>query len=178
MVHPIMQADSVYVLIGPVRVRPPPTLSWERVAGRSPDGCGAARRTDLVPPLFRRCGGTFPQGKVRKRLPAGEDDWVSAVVPISPARKVPGGCGHPPLRGWKDAKTPCALRHRGETILSSRNPGSFLHGWGGAASGWPCFRSGGSALSSRRRSGPPLPGCGSGRRTYRSASAVRRLPAR
>ena len=43
------------------------TLSWERVAGRSPDGCGAVRRTDLVPPLFRRCGGTFPQGKVRER---------------------------------------------------------------------------------------------------------------
>ena len=41
------------------------TLSWERVAGRSPDGSGAAGRTDLVPPLIRRCGGTFPQGKVR-----------------------------------------------------------------------------------------------------------------
>ena len=23
--------------------------------------------SDLVPPLFRRCGGTFPRGKVRKR---------------------------------------------------------------------------------------------------------------
>ena len=43
------------------------TLSWERVAGRSPDGCGAVPRTNPVPPLFRRCGGTFPQGKVRKR---------------------------------------------------------------------------------------------------------------
>ena len=26
----------------------------------------------MAPPLFRRCGGTFPQGKVRKRLLAGE----------------------------------------------------------------------------------------------------------
>ena len=31
------------------------TLSLERVV----------RRTDLVPPLIRRCGGTFPQGKVK-----------------------------------------------------------------------------------------------------------------
>ena len=23
--------------------------------------------SDLVPPLFRRCGGTFPKGKVRER---------------------------------------------------------------------------------------------------------------
>ena len=61
------------------------TLSWERVAGRSPDGCGAvpslqqgdpsvslgltAPFTQGSLPLFRRCGGTFPQGKVRK--PAG-----------------------------------------------------------------------------------------------------------
>ena len=62
-----------------------PTLSWERVAGPQaltgvgtypllgeggralgPDGCGARPRTVLVPPLFRRCGGTFPQGKVRE----------------------------------------------------------------------------------------------------------------
>ena len=137
-------------------------------------GCGPSSVTPYgVPPS--------PWGKASSGggfLPAGEDDWVSAVVPISPARKVAGGCGHPPLRGWKDAKSPCAFRHRGKSILSSRNPGSFLPGWGGEASGWLCFRSGGSALSSRRRSGPPLPGCGSGRRTYRSASAARRLPAR
>ena len=62
-----------------------PTLSWERVAGPwaltgvgaypllgeggralGPDGCGAGPETVLVPPLFRRCGGTFPQGKVRE----------------------------------------------------------------------------------------------------------------
>ena len=43
------------------------TLSWERVAGRSPDGCGAARSTGLVPPLFRPCGATFPQGKVKSK---------------------------------------------------------------------------------------------------------------
>ena len=42
------------------------TLSWERVAGRSPDGGGARSRTKFVPPLIRRCGGTFPQGKVRR----------------------------------------------------------------------------------------------------------------
>ena len=36
-----------------------------------PDGCGAERRTDLLPPLIRRCGGTFPQGKVRERLRRG-----------------------------------------------------------------------------------------------------------
>ena len=35
-----------------------------RAAG--PDGCGAGPGTVLVPPLFRRCGGTFPQGKVRE----------------------------------------------------------------------------------------------------------------
>ena len=43
------------------------TLSRERVAGRSPDGCGAACGTGLVPPLFRPCGATFPQGKVKER---------------------------------------------------------------------------------------------------------------
>ena len=132
------------------------TLSL-REGGRAegPDGCGAERRTDLVPPLFRRCGGTFPQGKVRKRLRRGIHT-LSKQERASPP--VPFGTGG--------------------ADLSSRNPGFFLPGWGAAASGWPCFRSGGSALSSRRRSGPPLPGCGSGRRTYRSASAARRLPAR
>ena len=30
-------------------------------------------------------------------------------------------------------------------FLSSRSPGSFSRGWDGGASGWPCFRSGGSA---------------------------------
>ena len=57
----------------------PPTLSWERVAGRSPDGCGAARRTNPVPPLFRRCGGTFPQGKVRE-APAGRSPSPTGKV--------------------------------------------------------------------------------------------------
>ena len=29
-------------------------------------------RSDLVPPLFRRCGGTFPQGKAKSPLLLGE----------------------------------------------------------------------------------------------------------
>ena len=66
----------------------------------------------------------------------------------------------------------------GVWVLSSRNPGSSWPGWGGGACGWPCFRSGGSVHGSRRRSGPPLPGCGCGRRTCRSACAARPLPAR
>ena len=63
-------------------------------------------------------------------------------------------------------------------VFSSRNPGSSWPGWGGGVCGWPCFRSGGSVHGSRRRSGPPLPGCGCGRRTCRSACAARPLPAR
>ena len=126
-------------------------------------------------------GPPSPRGKATSGggfLPAGEHSSGLSLnfrgSPPHPARAAPG----PPSPSRRGRKAPCALRHRGKTILSSRNPGSFLPGWGAAASGWPCFRSGGSALSSRRRSGPPLPGCGSGRRTYRSASAARRLPAR
>ena len=69
--HPITQADSVSSLIGPVRARTPYPLLGEGGRAEGPDGCGAVRRTDLVPPLFRRCGGTFPQGKVRERPPGG-----------------------------------------------------------------------------------------------------------
>ena len=50
-------------------------LLGEGGPGKARDGCGAGRRTDLVPPLFRRCGGTFPQGKVREpeaAFPHGE----------------------------------------------------------------------------------------------------------
>ena len=80
----------------PRRGRLPPgggfyTLSWERVAGRSPDGSGAVRRTDLVPPLFRRCGGTFPQGKVR--------DLRRGIPTLSWERvagQSPDGCGAVP----------------------------------------------------------------------------------
>ena len=46
-------------------------LLGEGGPGKARDGCGAGRRTHLVPPLFRRCGGTFPQGKVRERLRRG-----------------------------------------------------------------------------------------------------------
>ena len=100
------------------------------------------------------------------------------LYPSVPPVRLGADVGIRPYGGGKMRKSPCAEGHRGETILSNRNPGSFVPGWGAAASGWPCFRSGGFALSSRRRSGPPLPGCGSGRRTYRSASAAHRLPAR
>ena len=55
-----------------------------------PDGCGAGRRTDLVPPLFRRCGGTFPQGKVRERLHRRESPALSCLERVPPAG---GGCG-------------------------------------------------------------------------------------
>ena len=50
------------------------TLSWERVAGRSPDGCGAVRTRTRYRPSSGPCGATFPQGKVGGRLltaPAG-----------------------------------------------------------------------------------------------------------
>ena len=100
------------------------------------------------------------------------------LYPSVPPVRLRTDVGIRPYGGGKMRKPPVPKGTGGKTILSSRNPGSFLPGWGAAASGWPCFRSDGSALSSRRRSGPPLPGCGSGRRTYRSASAARRLPAR
>ena len=44
------------------------TLSRERVARRRRDGCGAASRTERIPPLIRRCDGTFPQGKKARRV--------------------------------------------------------------------------------------------------------------
>ena len=44
--------------------RPSPGRGW---TGRSPAGCGAARGIGFVPPLFRPCGATFPQGKVRNK---------------------------------------------------------------------------------------------------------------
>ena len=44
------------------------TLSWERVAGRSPDRCGAARGSGFgSAPLPPPADGTFPQGKVRNK---------------------------------------------------------------------------------------------------------------
>ena len=48
---------------------------------KGPDGCGAVRRTDLVPPLFRCCGGTFPQGKVRER-PRREETPAGGSLPL------------------------------------------------------------------------------------------------
>ena len=60
------------------------TLSWERVAGRSPDGCGAARGTDFATaPLPPPAGGTFPQGKVRRKTLSRE----------RVAGRSPDGCG-------------------------------------------------------------------------------------
>ena len=54
------------------------TLSWERVAGRSPDGCGAASRTGSVPPLFRRLrAAPSPRGRSgfseRVKIPSAVD---------------------------------------------------------------------------------------------------------
>ena len=56
----------------------PYPLLGEGGRAEGPDGCGAVRRTDLVPPLFRRCGGTFPQGKVR--TPAGRQPSPTGKV--------------------------------------------------------------------------------------------------
>ena len=134
-----------------------------------------------VRPLIRHAlrRATFPvgEGDLRRGLPPGGGAFIGVRLSLLgvPSTPVPASPVHPLQAG--EGKPPCTVWHRGAD-LSSRNPGSFLPGWGGAASGWPCFRSGGSALLSRRRSGPPLPGCGSGRRTYRSASAAHRLPAR
>ena len=49
--------------------------------------------SDLVPPLFRRCGGTFPQGKVRERPPPEEIPALSCLERVPP---VGGGCGGDP----------------------------------------------------------------------------------
>ena len=43
-------------------------LLGEGGPGKARDGCGAALRSDLVPPLFRPCGATFPQGNVEDPL--------------------------------------------------------------------------------------------------------------
>ena len=55
----------------PRRGRLPPagdkTLSWERVARRSRDGCGAVRTRTRYRPSSGPCGATFPQGKVGGR---------------------------------------------------------------------------------------------------------------
>ena len=75
--------ERVAPLSAPPNPPPSPWRGWTGEAGtgegapypllgeggraKGPDGSGAAGRTDLVPPLFRRCGGTFPQGKVRVR---------------------------------------------------------------------------------------------------------------
>ena len=69
------------------------TLSWERVAGRSPDGCGAARGTGLVPPLFRRLrAAPTPRGRLREKP--------------SPGR---GWTGHCPGRVWGGSQyRPCS----------------------------------------------------------------------
>ena len=41
------------------------TLSWERVAGRSPDGCGAVQRPALRRPSSAACGRHLPPGEGR-----------------------------------------------------------------------------------------------------------------
>ena len=49
------------------RSGPSPGRGW---TGQSPGRVWGRTGSDLVPPLFRRCGGTFPQGKVRGFLPS------------------------------------------------------------------------------------------------------------
>ena len=66
----------------------------------------------------------------------------------------------------------------GASLIKRRSRGFSWLCWDGAASEWPCSQSGESVPGSRRKSDPLLPGCGCVRRTYQSASAVHRLPAR
>ena len=42
-----------------------PSPAWRGWTGRSPGRVWGGAGSDLVPPLFRPCGATFPQGKVR-----------------------------------------------------------------------------------------------------------------
>ena len=58
------------------------TLSWERVAGRSPDGCGAGPRTGP---------GTAPLPPLRRHLPPREGKRIPAGgSPPHPSRATPG----------------------------------------------------------------------------------------
>ena len=66
----------------------------------------------------------------------------------------------------------------GAALIKRRSRGFSWLCWDGAASEWPCSQSGESVPGSRRKSDPLLPGCGCVRRTYQSASAAHRLPAR
>ena len=153
------------------------TLSWERVAGpKALTGVGRYAEPGLYRPSSAAAAAPSPAGKAASRR--GSIHRGPAFTFRGPLHTRPGLRPVHPLQAGEGVKPPVPFGTGGKTVFSSRNPGSSLRGWGGAASGWPCFQSGGSALLSRRRSGPPLPGCGSGRRTYRSASAARRLPAR
>ena len=66
----------------------------------------------------------------------------------------------------------------GASLIKHRSRGFSWLCWDGAASEWPCSQSGESVPGSRRKSDPLLPGCGCVHRTYQSASAAHRLPAR
>ena len=78
------------------------TLSWERVAGRSPDGCGAARRTDLVPPLFRRLrAAPSPRGRLRVKPSPGRG-WQGVALT---------GVGRPAVPGLSRPSSAACGRH-------------------------------------------------------------------
>ena len=61
------------------------TLSWERVTRRSRVGCGAARRTNLVPPLIHRRGG-LPSPKGRFWIYSRSPSLGSAGSPLDISR--------------------------------------------------------------------------------------------
>ena len=80
--------------------KPSPGRGW---TGQSPGRVWGGARSDLVPPLFRRCGGTFPQGKVENPLP-GEGEaggsnrarffwWAGSPHPSGPLALPPSPWG-------------------------------------------------------------------------------------
>ena len=68
--------------------------------------------SDLVPPLFRRCGGTFPQGKVRER-PRRE-----AAFPYGEGKETPPPGGSLPLRGRWTGRSPGRMRGNNRKVKS------------------------------------------------------------
>ena len=118
----------------------------------------------LTAPIHR---GTLPQGGSR-----------GGLAPFNGVLAKIRGYGRfsSPLRNSEVGTFHHSSKYAG--AITNRSRGFFWLGWGGGVCGWLCFQSGGSVPGLRRKSGPLLPGCGCGRRTYRSASAARRPPAR
>ena len=62
------------------------TLSWERVAGRSPDGCGARSRIKFAPPLIRRLwAASPPRGRKKDYYMEVTFQWI-IKTPSSPQK--------------------------------------------------------------------------------------------